>query len=609
MAPRSAAAGGGSRGWVLSVRRRHRGAPGAWREIPLVGDTVTLGASRACAVVLEGREVAGRHATLQLSGEDALLSVAPDAPPAMLHGLAVQRAGLAPGDSFRLGDTQLMLRRTAAPPATGNGGRHGSSSPASFAGRSDEPPPRELAGGRPPELAFLEGLIRWSLHGPAAQRGEMLAEVCRRLGAEAGCAFTSAPTGRIAAVAAWGDALAGLDEDELAAAVRRAATDETRVERGSGWMMAGFRTAGAGGFGVLLRGSGLSAATGELLPVVARLFAHDWLREKASGVRSTRRPSPGSLNFPADVMVGQSRAMRRLYEQLATVVGGDLPVLVLGETGVGKEHVAQLIHDSSPRRDGSFVSINCAAIPAELLEAELFGIERGVATGVSERAGKFREAHRGTLLLDEIGELPLALQAKLLRVLEEKKVQPVGGQAAAVDLRIVAATNQRLEEVARRGGFRLDLYYRLAGFVVEVPPLRQRGEDVPLLFDHFLRQAQVGTVALTPGALAALVAHPWPGNVRELRHEAARIAARLPADGVVDVADLSFVRDGAAGSGTAETGMLTERTLDEELRRIEASLITATLRATNGNLSQAARRLGTSRSRLYRRLRELGFEG
>jgi DNA-binding NtrC family response regulator len=166
-----------------------------------------------------------------------------------------------------------------------------------------------------------------------------------------------------------------------------------------------------------------------------------------------------------------------------------------------------------------------------------------------------------------------------------------------------------LEEVARRGGFRLDLYYRLAGFVVEVPPLRQRGEDIPLLFDHFLRQAQVGTVALTPAALAALVAHPWPGNVRELRHEAARIAARLPADGIVDVADLSFAREDPAGPAVDDTGgMLSERTLDEELRRIEASLITATLRATQGNLSQAARRLGTSRSRLYRRLRELGFE-
>jgi transcriptional regulator with PAS, ATPase and Fis domain len=278
---------------------------------------------------------------------------------------------------------------------------------------------------------------------------------------------------------------------------------------------------------------------------------------------------------------------------------------VLGETGVGKEHVAQLIHDSSRRRDRPFVTINCAAIPAELLEAELFGIGRGVATGVVERPGKFREAHGGTLLLDEVGELPLLLQAKLLRALEEKKVQPVGGQAAAVDLRIVAATNARLEEVARGGGFRLDLYYRLAGFVVEVPPLRDRAEDIPLLFDAFLREVVAPPPRLTPRALAALVRHRWPGNVRELRHEAARIAAQVGAAGVADLEDLSSAVAGAAPAGVLDVERGTG-TLDEELARLERALIREALGAASGNLSAAARQLGVSRTRLYRRLAELG---
>jgi two-component system NtrC family response regulator len=346
--------------------------------------------------------------------------------------------------------------------------------------------------------------------------------------------------------------------------------------------------------------------------VATRLFGHEYLRARSAGPRPLP-PSPvKGLVFPPDIVVGRSPSMRRLYEELATVVGGNLPVLVLGETGVGKEHIARVLHDSSPRRDRPFVTINCAAIPAELLEAELFGIERGVATGVSERIGKFREAHGGTLFLDEIGELPLPLQSKLLRVLEEKKVQPVGGQAAAVDLRIVAATNVPLDEVAASGRFRLDLFHRLAGFVVSVPPLRERVEDVPLLFDHFLRASRGYGGRLAPPALAALVRHRWTGNVRELRHEAARIAARAGNTTEIGLADLSpSVAASFAGSSTAPAGEAVDagpRTLDEELARIERALLATALRDTAGNVSHAAQRLGISRARLRRRARELGVE-
>jgi transcriptional regulator with PAS, ATPase and Fis domain len=281
-----------------------------------------------------------------------------------------------------------------------------------------------------------------------------------------------------------------------------------------------------------------------------------------------------------------------------------LPALVLGETGVGKEHVARLIHDSSARRERPFVTINCAAIPAELLESELFGIGRGVATGVSERAGKFREAHGGTLFLDEVGELPLPLQAKLLRALEEKKVQPLGGPATDVDLRIVAASNTRLDSAAERGDFRLDLYYRLAGLIVEVAPLRERAEDVPLLFEHFLREAAAPPPRLLPRALSALVRHRWEGNVRELRHEATRVAAVVGAGGAIDLEDLSprVAASFAGEDAAAAEGAPRDASLDAELRRLERSLIGDAVAAAGGNLSEAARALGVSRTRLYRHL-------
>ena len=429
-------------------------------------------------------------------------------------------------------------------------------------------------------------------------------------------------------MAAWGDPLPALDEAMavLPSAETKAGAptgvDAVALVARDGWTIAAFPTPSGSCFGLFVRGASLADDTPELLRLAVRLFGHDYLRDRASGAR-VEPPTVRGLVFPPDVVIGRSLAMRRLYEELATVVDGQLPVLVLGETGVGKEHIARVLHDSSSRRERPFVTINCAAIPADLLEAELFGIERGVATGVSERIGKFREAHGGTLFLDEIGELPLPLQSKLLRVLEEKKVQPVGGQAAAVDLRIVAATNVPLAEVASSGRFRLDLFHRLAGFVVEVPPLRERAEDVPLLFDHFLRAARGFGARLSPPALAALVRHRWNGNVRELRHEAARIAARIGAASSsatpeIALADLSpsvaAAVGGASATSIAATGgsgeptAIAGHTLDDELARIEGALIATALRETAGNVTHAAERLGISRARLRRRARELGLD-
>jgi transcriptional regulator with AAA-type ATPase domain len=586
---------------VLGVR-----AADVQRQVLLGEGTVILGAGRGCAVVLRGERVAREHAKLQLSAQQARLSVFPHASPAVLNGVHVREAGLEPGDRIEVGDVQLTLHRADAiarveVPTRGDA--------AAAITTIDERGEVDVVGATPPRsLAFLERLCRWALRGPSAARGEMLATLCGELRAEAGCAFVVEGLAKVTCLAAWGDPLPGVDAAAAALVTRRGRIDDVELVARGEWAAAGFTMPTGATFGLYVRGRDLASDAAELLRVATRLFGHDHLRDRAVAPRVEAPAAVPGLVFPPDIVVGRARAMRRLYEDLANVVDGPLPVLVLGETGVGKEHIARVLHDSSQRRSRPFVTINCAAIPAELLEAELFGIERGVATGVSERQGKFREAHGGTLFLDEIGELPLPLQAKLLRVLEERKVQPVGGQAAAVDLRILAATNLPLADVAASGRFRLDLFHRLAGFVVEVPPLRERAEDIPLLFGHFLASARTQPPHVAPQAVSALVRHRWSGNIRELRHEAVRVAARAGSE--IGLADLSpsVAASFDVGGGLATAAYPDTRTLDGELARVEAALLAATIRECAGNVTHAAERLGISRARLGRRARELGVD-
>ena len=233
----------------------------------------------------------------------------------------------------------------------------------------------------------------------------------------------------------------------------------------------------------------------------------------------TAAPRPfANLRFPPRHRPGVSPAMGALYTRIERLLKGDLPVLVSGETGVGKEMIARILHDSSERRGGPYVAVNCAAIPADLLEAEMFGIGKGVASGVEARPGRFQLAEGGTLFLDEIGEMPLALQAKLLRALQEKEIHPLGSRRPrSVDVRVVSATNVDLARHMEQGALRSDLYYRLAGVVLEVPALRECPQDVPGLTEHFLRtfaaEAGVRLRGLSVAAMQRLVAYHWPGNV------------------------------------------------------------------------------------------------
>jgi len=303
------------------------------------------------------------------------------------------------------------------------------------------------------------------------------------------------------------------------------------------------------------------------------------------------------------LFVGDSPAARRVLDLVGRVAASRISVLVTGESGTGKELVARMIHARSDRAEKPFVAINCAALPETLLESELFGIERGVATGVEARAGRFETAQGGTLFLDEIGDMPLSLQAKLLRVLQEKEIERVGGRRRVpIDVRVLAATHARLSERIARGDFREDLYYRLRVVEIGLPPLRERREDIPRLVRYFLERfaAREGrdVQTLDRDAYAALLAHDFPGNIRELEN-LLEGAAALSQGGTIRREDLQWLpRPAPRLEGLpAPAG-------DEEipdLRALEERHIQRVLRLAGGNKSRAARLLGISRRTLYRK--------
>ncbi len=335
---------------------------------------------------------------------------------------------------------------------------------------------------------------------------------------------------------------------------------------------------------------------------------------EAAAALQVRRPSrPAELaGLSYDGVIGPNRAMREVLAQVLKFAPAGMPVLVCGESGSGKELVARALHESSPRAGRPFVAINCAAVPETLLEAELFGVEKGAATGVAARRGKFELAAGGTLFLDEIGDMSLALQAKLLRVLQDKQFERVGGQRPiAGDFRLVAATNQDLPAAIARGAFREDLYYRLNGVELAIPPLRERRDDVPVLAEYFVaaaaREFGRDVVGIRPEALDRLVAHSWPGNVRELAHVIER-AVVLAAGRWLEVADLPQPLQSvpALDAGNLSLRELRRRR-SAELEAGERERLLAALAAAGGNAGQAAKAAGYSRAQFYRLLKKHGI--
>jgi two-component system nitrogen regulation response regulator NtrX len=314
-------------------------------------------------------------------------------------------------------------------------------------------------------------------------------------------------------------------------------------------------------------------------------------------------------------MVGESYAMLKLREQVAMAAPTNGRVLIFGENGTGKELVARNIHQLSRRRTGPFVEVNCAAIPEDLIESELFGHVRGAFTGaVADRRGKFEAAHGGTIFLDEIADMSLKTQAKVLRVLQEQVMEAVGGSTRIkVDARVLAATNKDLTAEIRGGRFREDLYFRLNVVPIFVPSLRDRQEDIPLLAEHFMamlaREYGRRPKTFEADALIALRQYPWPGNVRELRNVVERLMIMVPGDRVSS-RDLSFLDQGVAPAG-GEPPATAKTSLDAPLHaardRFERDYILRALAAQQGNISRTAEVLGIERSNLYRKMRSFGI--
>ena len=311
-------------------------------------------------------------------------------------------------------------------------------------------------------------------------------------------------------------------------------------------------------------------------------------------------------------IVWKGDAMRRVMTQLERVAASETRVCILGETGTGKELVAQTVHERSARAGGPFVTLNCAAVPAELIESELFGHEKGAFTGAAGRhIGKFEQADRGTIFLDEIGDMPLHMQAKLLRVLEEGEVERIGGdKPVAVNVRVLVATHRDLEARVRDEKFRQDLFHRIYVFPLVLPPLRDRRDDIPALVEHFaeLVSAQNGwkPIPFLPAAMQALQAYSWPGNVRELRNMVERLMLLAP-DGEVDLATVQLALPKTASGGlpgvTASSGVLASR-----VQSFEREVILAELKRSQHNVSEAAKSLGLERSHLYKKAEQLGID-
>jgi two-component system nitrogen regulation response regulator NtrX len=320
-----------------------------------------------------------------------------------------------------------------------------------------------------------------------------------------------------------------------------------------------------------------------------------------------------------ETMVGESPAMRHLRDEVAMAAPTNGRVLILGENGTGKELVARTIHQQSRRRGGPFVEVNCAAIPEELIESELFGHVRGAFTGsVADKPGRFEQASGGTIFLDEIGDMSLKTQAKVLRVLQEQVMERVGGtQRIRVDVRVLAATNKDLPAEIRDGRFREDLYFRLNVIPIFVPPLRDRPEDIPLLADHFMAvmAAEYGRrpKRLAPEAVARLQQYQWPGNVRELRNTIERLIIMVAGD-TITAQDLAFLgRDEGGGSAVGATD--TDQggppsglgRLAEARDQFERGFILRALAAAHGNMSKTAEMLGVERSNLYKKMKAFGI--
>jgi DNA-binding NtrC family response regulator len=582
--------------------------------------TIPVGSAPTNRLVLPAEGVSRHHALLQVGTDRVVVIDNRSKNGTFVNGRPIGRAEIDVGDVVAFGPMELRLEGlapedvelalTISPPHP----------PTPLHDRTTKPVHRSR---RDKADRWLR-LIRSFMADLAATPGccaLALSRLARELGVAGACLLTLDDAGRHETViASAGDVdpetlREWLDQLPLGDAENRSSPGDGLLI--SGPQATGFLAPASGGFAalVVLGDFGGRDETGPLFSTLVDLIRKLMPIPRFESGSPTQRERP-KLRFPEGYVRGVSPAMEQLYRVLEGLVQGDLPVLIRGETGAGKELVAQILHLSSSRGEGPFVAINCAAIPADLLEAELFGIGGRVATGVAARRGQFLEARGGTLFLDEISEMPVGLQAKLLRVLQERKLRPLGGAPVDVDVRLLTATNADLEARIEEGSFRRDLYFRIAGVVVRVPSLAERREDIPVLIESLLgrtaRDVGKAVRGLTVGALDRLVRRAWPGNVRELEHEIRRLVYLCPPGGVIESSMISGYEAGGAATarpaplvaagGAAPTGDPAPSLPVLDLGELERLAIAEALRQTNDNQVRAAKLLGVSRHVLRRRL-------
>jgi DNA-binding NtrC family response regulator len=583
----------------------------------------SIGSSPISDIVVPVFGVSKKHAILEIVDGELFVEDAGSKNGVFVNGVRAQRAALKPGDWVQLGPAALRVEEITA-------------SDADIAIAIDQGSPgiKQVTPG--------DRTADWDFHRPRARErwmpllsrisgallgqsepamSEILADLGEGLGAEGVSLLEWTGDRSPVALATWGrladlDAKTGLPPAlaELVRARRATAAVVSATHDGPpplAWAAASAR--GIPPRALVVQGEfPHREAAGPLLEVVLRMALRAQPQRLHFPVEAEPVELP-ELSFPAGYVPGRSRAILGVYEQLGMLLRGDIPLLITGETGVGKEHIARILHASSPRARGPFVAVNCAAIPSELLEAELFGIEEGVATGVRKRDGTFQHAAGGVILLDEIGDTPLAVQAKLLRALQANEVHPVGARLPQrIDVRVLAATNTDLHARIESGQFRRDLYYRIAGYTLPVPALRDRRQDIPLLVEHFMRRSAIEAgkriQGITVHALRALQNAPWPGNIRELEHEVRRLVYLCPEGQAIDAGclspDLLY-----SVSNKADHGILgRDLNLAREVEAVERRMIILALARFKNSSTKAAAALGISRAGLAMKIRRLRIE-
>jgi DNA-binding NtrC family response regulator len=603
-------------------------------KFPIPRERARLGASSSADLPLPVPGVSRSHAWIEPVEGGIRLEDAGSRNRLIVDGKRLDEVTLRPGDAVQVGraivsledvssgEFDLALRSSAEPRKRGSDAT-AESDGLGVAGR-----------GSPTEILRLLRSIE-STGSPS----EALAGTAKLLGAQAIVLFTHSEAGEIAIDAVAGELGDGLMLSSLEhrCAMKATLPTTTRVGETSSLLCAHFGTKGTRGVAALVRRPSVEHWEEELLQFLVSKLPGGALRAlDPKPVRTKERPV---LHVPQGMVVGESAAFRELMSRIEGAVASRMDVLLLGETGTGKEFFARMIHSSGATASGPFVAINCAAIPTDLLEAELFGVQARYATGVDARVGRFVQADGGSIFLDEIGELAEPLQAKMLRVLQEREVLPLGASAPRhIDVRVIAASNRDLLAFVDQGRFRRDLYYRLAGLEFRIPPLRERPDDIPALalafLERFSQEQDKSIRGLSRRALELLLAHDWPGNVRELQNEIARAVLHCHEGGIIRTEHfpsvLRALQSGhtraaehvaapeppAAPAAPVATGppavSITEpvpsQILHDRLDAVEREEIKRAMEATGGNKTAAARLLGNTRNGLALKMKRLGFD-